>query len=148
MKGKKKKVFMIIGLLLVGVVGVAGYQFMMGGEDPPAILVESDPDPVYYHMDPFLAPVLHGRRVDRYVSLGVILEITNEDHKELIHDRMTPLRDAFIEDLSFQSSMPQKDLRGINLIRIKSRFRTLARRVLGPEVVDEVLIAYATDRGY
>lgn len=148
MKGRKKKIIVIMGLLLVGVIGVGGYQFMMGGEKVEAILQEFEPDPVFLDFDPFLAPVLEGRRVDRYVSLGVTLELMAEDHKALVHDKMAPLRNAFIQDLNFQSSMPQKDLRGINLIRIKARFKTLATRVLGPEVVNEVLIAYAADRGF
>lgn len=148
MKGKKKKIVVVVVLLLVGVIGVAGYQFLAGSEVGEAILAESEPDPVFYHMNPLYAPVLKGRKVNRYVTIGLILEVPSEEVKASIHHQMTQLRNAFIDDLNFQSNMSQTDERGVNLSRIKTRFKSLSSRVLGPDVVDEVLISYASDRGY
>ncbi|MBT6443100.1 MAG: flagellar basal body-associated FliL family protein [Alphaproteobacteria bacterium] len=148
MKGMKKKIIIVVVLLLVGVIGVAGYQFLADSEVGEAILAESVPDPVFYHMTPLYAPVLKGRKVNRYVTIGLILEVPNEEVKAAIHYQMTQLRNAFIDDLNFQSNMSQTDTRGVNLSRIKTRFKSLSSRVLGPDIVDEILISYATDRGY
>ena len=56
-------------------------------------------------MDPLYAPVLNGRKVNRYATIDLTLEVPNEDTKASIHHQMAQLRNAFIDDLNFQSNM-------------------------------------------
>ena len=148
-KKSRKKLFIIAGLVLIGVVGVVGYQMTMGGGkdgEPSKPSVSSDLG--YVGLDPFLAPVIEGRRISKYVAVGIILELYSKDHKPLVYKNMTPLRNAFIEDFVFQAQMNSGTTQSILLHRVKSRFRTLANRIVGDGIVKEVLIANVMDRGF
>ena len=67
------------------------------------------------------------------------MELHSEDYKTLVRDSMTPLRNAFIDDFVFQAQMYSGRSDSVHLHRVKSRFRTLADRIVGPDVVKEVL---------
>jgi len=147
-KKSRKKIFAIAGLLVIGAVAVVGYQMFMssgGGENAkPDVSAELG----YVIMEPFLAPIIEGRRISKYVAVGVILELHSEDYKTLVRDSMTPLRNAFIDDFVFQAQMYSGRSDSVHLHRVKSRFRTLADRIVGPDVVKEALISHALDRGF
>ena len=99
-------------------------------------------------LDPFLAPVIEGRKISKYVAVGVVLELYSIDHKSLIHKHMTPLRNAFIDDFVFQAQMNSGTSQSIHLSRVKNRFHTLADRIVGPDIVKEILISHVIDRGF
>ena len=80
--------------------------------------------------------------------MGIILELYSVDHKPLVYDNMTPLRNAFIDDFVFQAQMNSGTAETLHLRRVKTRFRTLATRILGPDIVKEVLISHVLDRGF
>jgi flagellar basal body-associated protein FliL len=148
-KKSRKKLFVIVGMLVVGVIAVVGYQMMMGGEEggepaKPKVSAELG----YVDMEPFLAPIIEGRRITKYVAVGVILELHSVDYSTLVKDSMTPLRNAFIDDFIFQAQMTSGRSDTVHLRRVKSRFRALADRIVGPDIVKEVLIAHAVDRGF
>ena len=144
---KKKKLLMIGALLVVGAVGAVGYQQFMAPVDETEPL-PSLPEPGYLHMEALLAPVLEGRRISRYVSIGITLELYDESDKQTIYRYLTPLKSAFIEDLQFQAQLSREAPSPIHLRRIKARFLALSERVLGEEVVKDVLISHALDRGF
>ena len=146
-KKSRKKLFAIVGLLVVGAVAVLGYQMFMGGGEEGA-MPDVPRELAYVGLDPFLAPVIEGRRISRYVAVGVILELHSKDDKEKIYKNMTPLRNAFIDDFAFQAQMNSGTAETLHLRRIKSRFLTLAERIVGPDIVREVLISHALDRGF
>lgn len=146
-KAKKKKKLLVIGaLLFLGALGAVGYQQLMAGQED--IHVPGIPRPGYFKMKPFLAPVMEGRRIGRYISLGITLELYDDGDTQFILGHLTPLRNAFIQDLHFQAHLKDADQRPINLRRVKARFRRLADRVLGPDIVKDVLISHALDRGF
>ncbi len=143
----RKKFVAIAGLLVAGVAAVAGYQmFMAGGEEGGQPDVSSELG--YVGTEPSLAPIIEGRRISKYVTVGVILELHSEDYKALMRNNMTPLRNAFIDDFVFQAQMNGGRSQSVRPRRVKSRFRTLADRIVGPDMVREVLISYALDRGF
>ena len=146
-KKSRKKLFTIAALLVLGVVAVLGYQMFMGGGEEganPRLTSELG----YVGLDPFLAPVIEGRRISRYVAVGVILELYDKNDKAKIYKNITPLRNAFIDDFAFQAQMNSANAETLHLRRIKSRFLTLAERIVGPNIVREVLISHALDRGF
>ena len=61
---------------------------------------------------------------------------------------MTPLRNAYIDDFVIQAHMFSGRSQSVHLRRVKSRFLTLADRIVGPNIVKEVLISHALDRGF
>ncbi|MBR45005.1 MAG: hypothetical protein CMM31_00665 [Rhodospirillaceae bacterium] len=145
-KKSRKKLLIIVGLVMVG---VGGYQMFLGGgaEGEPSKPKVSD-ELAYVEMKVFLAPIIDGRRISKFVAVGVVLELHSIDYDELVRDSMTALRNAFIDDSIFQAQMSSGRSDTIHLGRIKSRFCALADRILGPEVVREVLITHAMDRGF
>ncbi len=147
-KKSRKKLFIIAGLALIGVVAVVGYQMTMGGEGGESSKPRVSSELGFVGLDPFLAPVIEGRKIAKYVAVGVVLELYSEDHKPLIHKHMTPLRNAFIEDIVFQAQMNSGKSESIHLSRVKTRFRTLANRIVGPDIVKEILINHVIDRGF
>jgi flagellar basal body-associated protein FliL len=147
-KKSKKKLFAIIGLAMIGVVGVVGYQMSMGGEEGEIFKPSVSDELGYVGLDTFLAPVVEGRRISKYIAVGIILELYSVDHKPLVYDNMTPLRNAFIDDFVFQAQMNSGTAETLHLRRVKTRFRTLATRILGPDIVKEVLISHVLDRGF
>ncbi len=103
-------------------------------------------DPEFLPLSPFPAPVLKGRQIERYVHLGITLELANSEVARRARANLPALRNAFIQDLFFQAQM-RNDGRGVVLPRIKARFRVLAERVLGEDTVHEVLITEVLDFG-
>jgi flagellar basal body-associated protein FliL len=146
-KKSRKKLVAIAGLFVIGVAAVVGYQmFMVEGGESAAPEVSRELG--YVNMEPFLAPIIEGRRISKYVAIGVILELHSEDYKVQVRDNIIPLRNAFIEDFVFQAQMNSGRTESVYLHRVKSRFRTLADRIVGPDIVKEVLISHALDRGF
>ena len=147
-KKSKKKLFIIAGLVLIGVVAVGGYQMMMGSKEGEPSKPDVSSELGFIGLDPFLAPVIEGRRIAKYVAVGVVLELYNVDHKPLIRKYVTPLRNAFIDDFVFQAQMNSGTSESIHLKRVKTRFHTLADRIVGPDIVKEILISHVIDRGF
>ena len=136
-KKSRKKIFAIVG-----------YQMLMPNDGEEGAKPRVSSELGYIVMEPFLAPIIEGRRISKYVAVGIILELHSEDNKRQVRDSMTPLRNAFIDDFVFQAQMNSGRSDSIHLHRIKSRFRTLADRIVGPDIVKEVLISHALDRGF
>jgi len=136
-KKSRKKIFAIVG-----------YQMLMPNDGEEGAKPRVSSELGYIVMEPFLAPIIEGRRISKYVAVGVILELHSEDNKRQVRDSMMPLRNAFIDDFVFQAQMNSGRSDSIHLHRIKSRFRTLADRIVGPDIVKEVLISHALDRGF
>lgn len=142
---------------LAGLIFLLGGAFFMtapdGGfayaadEEPEAEEASSD-DPVFLAMEPLLAPVVRARQIDRYVHLAITLELADTQAEEDALKKLTPLRNAFIQDLHFQAQMSGDDGRGVHLRRIKARFLVLAERVLGNKGVRDVLFTEVVDRGF
>lgn len=149
-QSKKKKIILIGALVVVGGVGFFGYQTMLSAktEVVEEVVEEAADDPIYMTLEALQAPVLEGRRINRYVTLGVTLELASEEAENLAKERMAPLRDALVNDLLFQAHMSRTRGFVVHLPRVKARFLILARRVLGQEAVKEVLIVHAFDPGY
>jgi hypothetical protein len=53
-----------------------------------------------------------------------------------------------MNDFIFQAQMNSGTTESILLQRVKTRFRTLATRIVGEGVVKEVLISHVMDRGF
>jgi len=136
-KKSRKKIFAIVG-----------YQMLMPNDGEEGAKPRVSSELGYIVMEPFLAPIIEGRRISKYVAVGVILELHSEDNKRQVRDSMMPLRNAFIDDFVFQAQMNSGRSDSIHLHRIKSRFRTLADRIVGPDIVKEVLVSHALDRGF
>lgn len=147
-KKGRKKLFVIAILALIIGGGVVGFQMFMGGDkgDEPVKIASSELG--YIGLEPFLAPVIEGRRISKYVAVGVTLEVYDEDDKPLVYKYMTPLRNVFIDDFVFQAQMNRGTEETLHLRRIKSRFHNLAARIMGDNIVKEVLISHALDRGF
>ncbi len=147
LKKSRKKLIALAGLLVIGAVAVVGYQMFMAEGGEAAVRVVSS-EPGYVLMDSFLAPVVVDRRISKYVAVGVILELYSKDDEAMVRDSMTPLRNAFIDDFVFQAQMSSGHSQTVYLPRVKTRFQTLADRIVGSNIVSEVLISHTVDRGF
>jgi flagellar basal body-associated protein FliL len=150
MRGTNK--FWLVGLALclagTTVFGSAGHAPAYADGEAEQEQEATSDDPVFLAMEPFLAPVVRERRIDRYVHLAITLELADYQTEEQALSKLTPLRNAFIQDLHFQAQMSGDDGRGVHLRRIKARFLVLAGRVLGNDGVRDVLFTEVVDRGF
>jgi flagellar basal body-associated protein FliL len=148
-QSKKKKMMLIGALVLAGGGGFFGYQTMVSAKtEEVEVVVEAVAEPVFLTLAALQAPVVEGRRIDRYVTLGVTLELADEAAEELAKERMAPLRDVLVNDLLFQAHMSRTRGFAVHLPRVKARFLILSRRVLGEDAVKDVLIVHAFDPGF
>jgi flagellar basal body-associated protein FliL len=142
-----RKLSLLCGLIAIALVTALSLSGRSVASEPKK---EAEPksalDPHFMKLKPLHVPILKGRRVTRYADLVVVLELVDSASQDDVTEKMTALRDAFIEDLQIQAAMRGSDDPSINLRRVKGRFKILAKRVLGEGVIEDVLIDSALDR--
>lgn len=135
-----KKVIIIAGLVLG--LGGGGYfawtQFGSGMGAAPEQQVAGDP--VYFEMEPIIAPFIRDGSFAKYVTLIVNLELASDSDAEKAREFLPRLRDAFTTTLSGLAAIRTDDQRMVDIDRVRSSLLNAARRVLGKAAVRDVLI--------
>jgi len=140
---------MVGALILIGGAGFFSHHAMASSAVEAEDHDADDGDaPVFLTLAALQAPVLEGRRIDRYVTLGITLELADEAAEDLAKELRVPLRDALVRDLFFQANMTRTRGATVHLPRVKARFLILTRRVLGEDAVKDVLVVHAFDPGF
>ena len=101
--------------------------------------------PVFVTFEQIIVPVIRDGYIDKHVRLVVVLEAAGEENAAALHAKKLRLRDAFIRDLhAVTSRRTQGD--NLSLELVKRRFLAVTRRIVGPDVVRDVLIKGAFER--
>jgi hypothetical protein len=94
----------------------------------------------YVAIDRLIVPVIHDYIVEGHLILLVFLEVPEDKNRKIVRERMTVLRDALYHDLYNYASRRRNILYDVELPAIKAMFLRTAERVVGPGLVDAVLI--------
>lgn len=129
----------VVAAILVGVV------LLISGS---ALAVEQPKvrGPVFVQLAPISLPVFDGGEVIRQASLVLSLELAKGKSENDIAEKRPILRDAFIGALYAFYDRRHSEDRVIDAEAIKTRLQKAANRVLGPGVVQDVLIQQAFER--
>ena len=95
---------------------------------------------VFIDMDPLALPIFRGNRVAATIQIQIKLETNNEDKAEEIKEKMPILTDAFVRDL--HSFIPRllKVKERVDVLIIKQRLQMVSNKVLGKDMVSNVLV--------
>ncbi len=99
---------------------------------------------LFVELDPITAPFIRDGRFAQYIVLTVSLEVSDDEAKLAVRRNMPRLRDAFVSELHALAAMRSPKQKLINLSRIKTRMLAGADRVLGKDVVLDVLVQVAS----
>ena len=144
-----KMVIIIVAVLaLLGAGGYAAYTFLGAGEEPSAAAPEDGEKPAFIALDPFIVPVIRGNEIVRHVNLEITLELAPGVAEDDVNEMMTFLRDAFIKRLHgiIGRRHGRREDEGLDMARIKRGLLADSARVLGPDIVRDVLIQSSFER--
>ena len=101
---------------------------------------------VFIDMDPLALPIFRGYRVAGTIQIQIKLETNNQNKAYEIKEKMPILTDAFIRDL--HSFIPRllKEKERVDVLIIKQRLQMVSDRVLGRDVVSNVLVQSIIDQ--
>jgi flagellar basal body-associated protein FliL len=105
-------------------------------------------DREYYTLQPFTVPIVRDGRIARHVSLLVTLETRGLANKDKILEARKRLRDSFLRDLHGVMSIRRKDGRSFKTSVLKKRLMAVSKRVLGEDIVRDILIETAFERRF
>jgi flagellar basal body-associated protein FliL len=95
---------------------------------------------VFVNIRPITLPVIEGNRVTRQVGVLLTVELTQGHLKQEATEKEHELTDAFITDLYRMYGASAGASRVVDEKLLKTRLQATAERVLGPGVVQAVLI--------
>lgn len=128
-------------MLLLG--GGAGAYVMLGKSKPPpapAPVEVAKPPPIYVNAEPLSIPVMRGERIKNYFYVTVALQVASDAKRDEVRDQMPRLRDAYLRDLTSRPAMRQDVANAIDFDAVKQRLLAISEKMLGPGVVEDVLI--------
>ncbi len=96
--------------------------------------------PQFYKLQPFHIPVIRDGEVVNQVNLIISIETFGQANKEKVMAARLRLQDAFLRDLNAVIAVRHGNGRPYIAQTIKTRLRRLARKIVGGDVVKDVLI--------
>lgn len=102
----------------------------------------------FVELDPLILPILSEDGVSQTVSIVVAIEVTDASGIEIV-EKMTPrLKDAYIQELYGVLSFSASRHNGvIHIGMLKSRLTKITKKVMGDEVIHDVLLQVVQQRG-
>jgi hypothetical protein len=100
----------------------------------------------HFQLQPFNISVIRDGRVTRIVSLVVTLETKGDANKTKIMTERYYLQDAFLRDMHGFASYQRADGQTIDPQVLKTRLLVISDRILGKDVVENVLVQSIFDR--
>lgn len=145
-----------LGLALAGGgVGLIHFGFLpdyTGFITPP--VTETEPtappptprvEPIYQHIAPFLIPVIRDGEIERSMYIGLRLRVApgQGSHVTMNHAR---LHDVYMRVLYEMVPSQLEQRQTLDLVALKARLQTVADRVLGAGMVEEVMFQAVFER--
>ena len=100
----------------------------------------------HFQLLPFNISVIRDGRVARIITLAVTLETIGDANKTKIMDKRYYLQDAFLRDMHGFVSYQRADGQNIDPQMLKTRLLLISDRILGQDVVENVLVQSIFDR--
>lgn len=95
-------------------------------------------------MPTLVAPVGVNGDLDHYVYLGIALELTSDEHKSMMLDKVPYLQDAFLREVHGATLAKDGDPSILDEVGLKARLLAASEKVVGPGIVKAVTIFNAT----
>jgi flagellar protein FliL len=109
---------------------------------------ESDKEePKYVHVDPLTLPIIDDHGVSSNVSIVIEIEVKNTSDVEPVRKQLPRLVDAYIQDMYgiLNKRAALKD--GVVQVgMVKQRLNAITKRMLGEDVVGDVLLQVVSQR--
>jgi hypothetical protein len=111
-----------------------------------AALPKTPGGPSYVRLDPIFVPVIEGSQVTRQIGVTLMLELVEGQDKGDVEGKRKPLYDALFRDLYgyFQDRFAASG--HVDQPYLKVRLLKTANRIVGPNLVKEVLIEQLFER--
>jgi flagellar FliL protein len=150
-----------IGLLLLGGTGAAAYYYFMNpavastGEVKEASEKEhadkgdghDKEKAVYVNLEPLILPIVNSEGVTQVVNLVVAVEIASEKDKEKVESLLPRLQDAFIQQMYGELNDKGYMKAGVlQVSKLKQHLNIIATKVLGEDIVSDVLLQVVQQR--
>jgi flagellar FliL protein len=102
---------------------------------------DTGPSVHFVELNPLILPIIGDRGATQMVSLIVSVEVDSEEDKLMVEKYSPRLTDAFLSDLyGTFGSIAQANGGIVPIPLIKQRLNSLSAKVLGENVVDDVLL--------
>lgn len=146
----KKVIILLVILLLLGGAGFGGWWFYIKGQDSAAEEEEkkkSHKQPGNVRISPLSVPVMGEQKIEQFITLMVTLEVESQDLVIQVQQQMPRLIDSFL--VTLYGSLNEGDMLNgklVNLVQVKEKLHKAAVKVLGPDIVRDVLVQTVTRR--
>ena len=142
----------VVFVLMLAGGGVAGWWVWLRGGDLTELVgmgreeAEEQPhEPLFYELEAFAVPILQEGRVTRILTLVISLEVEGAS-RFYVSDHKRPLRDAIFSELHALMSLDTVRARGPTSELVRKRLRVVSNRILGGDLVQEVLVQAVQSR--
>lgn len=116
-------------------------------KSPTKVLGFTDPNAIdHFQLIPFNISVIRDGRVARIVTLVVTLETKGDVNKTKVMNERYRLQDAFLRDMQGLAPYQRPDTESLDPQLLKTRLRIISDRMLGQDVVNNVLVQSIFDR--
>jgi flagellar basal body-associated protein FliL len=137
---RRPAVLLLAALLLLLADPALAAEPEHGGHGQPSEGPPAPQGPVFVRMPPIVVPVIEGDKVTRQVGVNIVLELAEGHGEADVAPKRQLLQDAFIRDLYGIYQARAGTGRAVSEQVVKARFGRSAAAILGPGVVQDVLI--------
>ncbi len=153
-------IFGLVALLILGAGGAGAYFYFMnpanaaiGPEDEKEKAAkanehaESAADHKFVNLDPLILPIIDEDGISQVVSIGVVIEVTDEEKEKLVQKLSPRLKDAYIQEMYGVLNKHAALAGGVVQVgMVKDRLHKISDRVLGEDTVSDVLLQVVQQR--
>jgi flagellar basal body-associated protein FliL len=144
-----KKLVIILAVLLMVAGGVVSVMKTMGlGPFAPKHVAAEDgttAPPRFIDVEPLNIPVFNENRVPATVQIQLKLEAIGKENEEQIIRLLPRISDAFLRDMHAFIPRLLKMKEGINVVIIKKRLQIISERLVGPNLINNILVQSISD---
>jgi flagellar basal body-associated protein FliL len=90
-------------------------------------------------LDPLVVSIQRNGIVEKHIGFVIVLEVADAASQVKVQDMVPKLTDAFVSDINALANLPHAADTGIDQEALKRRITASCTRVLGPDVVKNVV---------
>lgn len=124
---------LLAALALLAVVGAGPAH---AADEPP---IPGKDKLIGVRLDPLVVSIQHDGVVEKHIGFVILLEVSDSAAQAKVQDLMPRINDAFVTDINALASLPHADENGIDPDALKRRLTASCARVLGPNVVKNIV---------
>lgn len=95
--------------------------------------------PIGVRLDPLVVSIQRNGVVEKHMGFVIVLEVATTADQVKVQDLMPKITDAFVVDINALANLPRTADSGIDQEALKRRLSASCVRVLGPDVVKNIV---------